>query len=102
MILVESFGRLGEEGYEFIDELATHTAEGRDGGSMALRERRFQGTTSSSNLGGYTTGGHIAKSPTIDTTSWRSADDKKRKEAQDQPHTYRQRAMIWVHSVDEQ
>ena len=27
--------RLGEEGYEFIDELATHDAGGRDGGSMA-------------------------------------------------------------------
>ncbi|CAN0450115.1 unnamed protein product, partial [Ectocarpus sp. 12 AP-2014] len=31
-LAVESFGRLGEEGYEFIDELATHAAGGRDGG----------------------------------------------------------------------
>ena len=34
---MESFGHLGEEGYEFIDELAAHAAEGRDGGSMALK-----------------------------------------------------------------
>ena len=34
---MESFGRLGEEGYEFIDELATHAAGGRDGGSMAQK-----------------------------------------------------------------
>ena len=42
----ESFGRLGEEGYEFIDELATHAAGGRDGGSMAqkgiFKERLLQ------------------------------------------------------------
>ena len=31
-IAVESFGRLGEEGYESIDELATHAAGGTDGG----------------------------------------------------------------------
>ena len=36
-LAVESFGRLGEEGYEFIDELATHAAGGRDGGSMVLK-----------------------------------------------------------------
>ncbi|CAB1096631.1 unnamed protein product [Ectocarpus sp. CCAP 1310/34] len=30
-------GRLGEEGYEFIDELATHAVGGRDGGTMALK-----------------------------------------------------------------
>ena len=36
-LAVESFGRLGEEGYQFIDELATHTAGGRDGESMALK-----------------------------------------------------------------
>ena len=36
-LAVESFGRLGEEGYEFIDELAAHAAGGRDGGSMALK-----------------------------------------------------------------
>ena len=43
---VESFCRLGEEGYEFIDELATHAAGGRDGGSMAqkgvFKERLLQ------------------------------------------------------------
>ena len=43
-LAVESFGRLGEEGYEFIDELAAHAAGGRDGGSMAqkgvFKERR--------------------------------------------------------------
>lgn len=37
-LAVENFGRLGEEGYEFIDELATHTAGGRDGGSLALEQ----------------------------------------------------------------
>ena len=47
-LAVESFGRLGEEGYEFIDELATHAAGGRDGGSMAqkkcvFKERHFGG-----------------------------------------------------------
>ena len=36
-LAVESFGRLGEEGYQFIDELATHAAGGRDGESMALK-----------------------------------------------------------------
>ena len=37
-LAVESFGRLGEEGYEFIiDELAMHAAGGRDGGSMAQK-----------------------------------------------------------------
>ena len=37
-LAVESFGYLGEEGYTFIDELATHAAGGRDGGSMAKKE----------------------------------------------------------------
>ena len=45
-LAVESFGRLGEEGCEFIDELATHAAGGRDGGSMArkgvFKERLLQ------------------------------------------------------------
>ena len=45
-LAVESFGRLGGEGYEFIDELATHAAGGRDGGSMAqkgvFKERLLQ------------------------------------------------------------
>ena len=36
-LAVESFGRLGEEGYKFIDELATHAAGGRDRGSMAKK-----------------------------------------------------------------
>ena len=36
-LAVESFGRLGEEGYEFVDELATHAAGGRDGRSMAQK-----------------------------------------------------------------
>ena len=34
---MESFGRLGEEGYEFVDDLATHAAVGRDGRSLALK-----------------------------------------------------------------
>ncbi len=34
---VESFGRLGEEGYKFIDELATHAAGGRNGPNMCRR-----------------------------------------------------------------
>ena len=45
-LAVESFGRLGEEGYEFIDKLATHAAGGRDGESMAqkgvFKERLLQ------------------------------------------------------------
>ena len=45
-LAVESFGRLGEEGNEFIDKLATHAAGGRDGGSMAqkgvFKERLLQ------------------------------------------------------------
>ena len=52
-LAVESFGRLGEEGYEFIDELATRAAGGKDGGSMA-QKGVFQGTTSSGHFGGYT------------------------------------------------
>jgi len=34
---VESFGRLGEEGYEFIDQIATHAVGGRNGGNMSRR-----------------------------------------------------------------
>ena len=34
---MESFGRLGEEGYEFIDEIATHAAGGRHGGTMTQK-----------------------------------------------------------------
>ena len=34
---MESFGRLGDEGYEFIDELATHAARGRNGGTMTQK-----------------------------------------------------------------
>ena len=52
-LAVESFGRLGEEGYEFIDELATHAAGGRDGGIDGT-EWGLQGTTSSGHFGGYT------------------------------------------------
>ena len=37
---------IGEEGFKFIDELATHAAEGRHGGLMAqkevFKERRLQ------------------------------------------------------------
>ncbi|CAB1098594.1 unnamed protein product [Ectocarpus sp. CCAP 1310/34] len=36
-LAVESFGRLGDEGYEFINELATHAVGARDGGTMALK-----------------------------------------------------------------
>ena len=43
---MESFGRIGEEGDEFIDEVATHAAGGKDGGSMAqkgvFKERLLQ------------------------------------------------------------
>ena len=35
---VESFGRLGEEGYEFIDELATHAAGGKHGRTMTTQK----------------------------------------------------------------
>ena len=45
-IAVESFGRLGEEGYDFINELATHVANGREGRNMAqkgvIKERLLQ------------------------------------------------------------
>ena len=34
---MESFGRLEEKEYEFINELATHAAGGRNGGSMTLK-----------------------------------------------------------------
>ena len=56
-LAVESFGRLGEEGYEFINELATHAAGGRNGGSIALK-RGFQRATSSGRISGYP-GSHI-------------------------------------------
>ena len=62
-LAVESFGRFGEEGYEFIDELATHAAGGRDGGS----ERGLQGTTSSGLFGGYTDS-HLPPSPARTST----------------------------------
>ena len=37
ILAVENFGRLGEDGYQFIDGLATHAAGGRNGESMALK-----------------------------------------------------------------
>ena len=44
-LAVESFGRLGREGSEFIDQLAKSVAGGRDGGAMAkkgiCKERLF-------------------------------------------------------------
>ena len=46
-LAVEIFGYNGEEGHKFVDELATHAAGGRDGGSMG-----FQGTTSSEHFRG--------------------------------------------------
>ncbi|CAB1098120.1 unnamed protein product [Ectocarpus sp. CCAP 1310/34] len=33
----QHYARPGEEGYEFIDELATHAVGGRDGGTIALK-----------------------------------------------------------------
>ena len=36
-LAVESFGRLGREGSEFIDQLAKSVAGGRDGGAMAKK-----------------------------------------------------------------
>ena len=55
-LAVESFGRLGEEGYQFIDEIATHAAGGTDGGSMAqeavFKERLLLQTTRTSTGGG--------------------------------------------------
>ena len=37
-LAVESFGRLGREGSEFIDQLATSMVGGRDGGAMAKKD----------------------------------------------------------------
>ena len=65
-LAVESFGRLGEEGYEFIDELATHAAGGRDGGSMA------QKGVFKEHLGGYT-GGHLPPSPAVQAVTTRTS-----------------------------
>ena len=36
-LAMESFGRLGVEGSNFIDQLATNVVGGRDGGSMASK-----------------------------------------------------------------
>ena len=36
-LAVESFGRLGVEGSNFIDQLAASVVGGRDGGSMARK-----------------------------------------------------------------
>ena len=36
-LAVESFGRLGDEGGNFIDQLAASVAGGKDGGSMARK-----------------------------------------------------------------
>ena len=71
-LAVESFGRLvGEEGYEFIDELATHAAGGRDGGSMAqkgvFKERLVQVI-----FGGYT-GSHLPPSPAVQAVTTRTS-----------------------------
>ena len=60
---VESCGRLGEED-EFVDELPTHAAGGRDGDSIAkkgvFKERLLQ----SGHFRGYT-GGHIEESSAV-------------------------------------
>ena len=37
ILAVESFGRLGREGSELIDQLATSVVGGRDGGAMAKK-----------------------------------------------------------------
>ena len=71
-LAVERCGRLGEEGYEFIDELAMHAAGGRDGGSMALKgvfkERLFQLISSVATQ----TGGHIANRPAVQASTTRT------------------------------
>ena len=67
-VAVESFSRLGEEGYEFIDELATHAAGGRHGGTMTDPERSLQGEATSGSFGGYA-GGHIKEGAKIQARS---------------------------------
>ena len=68
---VESFGRLGEESFEFIDELATH---GRRMKTWRINgaEKNFQGTTSSSHVGCYT-GGHIAERSAVQAGTMRTS-----------------------------
>ena len=71
-LAVESFGRLGEEGYEFIDELATHACRGRERWGIDGTERGLQGTTSSGHFGGYT-GGHLPQSPAVQAVTTRTS-----------------------------
>ena len=76
-LAVESFGRLGEEGYEFIDELAAHAAGGRGGRSMALKgvfKQRFLQVISVATQ----TGGHIAESPKIQAVAPRTTRSRKK------------------------
>ena len=54
---MESFGRLGEEGYEFINEIATHAAGGRNGVNMntrgIIKERILQVVSVATQTGGH-------------------------------------------------
>ena len=94
-LAVESFGRLGEEGYEFIDELATHAAGGRDGGSTALKgvfkERLLQVIS-------------VATQVAIPRRAQRyKLALRGRQEAEGNPRStsHASTAMLWGHSVDE-
>ena len=49
ILAVESFGRLGRDGSEFVDQLATRVVGGRDGGGNG-QERHLQGTPSTDNF----------------------------------------------------
>lgn len=35
---VESFGHLGEDGYDFVDEIASHAVGGKEGGSFSTKK----------------------------------------------------------------
>ena len=55
---MESFGRLGEEGYKFINEIATHAAGGRNGVNMnrrgIIKERILQVVSVATQVAGCT------------------------------------------------
>ena len=50
---MQSFGRLGKEGSDLIDQVAARIVGGTDGSSLARKERRLQRTPLPDHLGDY-------------------------------------------------
>ena len=93
---MESFGRLGEEGHEFIDELTTNECRRRERWGIDGTERGFEGTTSSGHFGGYT-GSHLPQSPAVQAVITRMQHEEGRRAGL---ASNTSTPMIWGWSVD--